>query len=91
MFTVLCWLAHSDWQHTEEVLYVIGKSNTVLCKHKQSLTLKEKTITNMFTNIYIVEIPTQKENENVQSCPSNEKITFELADMEMVTSLYIVV
>jgi len=30
MITVYCRHAHSDWQSTETVLYVKGKSNTVL-------------------------------------------------------------
>ena len=44
-----------------ELFYVIGKSN--ICKHGNillSLTLKENTISNMFYNIHIIEIPTNK-------------------------------
>ena len=79
MFTVLCRHAHSDWQHTEAFLYVIGKSN--LCNQGNkllALTLKGNTIQNIVYYIHIVEIPTQKVEHSWKcielSLKRNEKI-----------------
>jgi len=41
MVTVLCRHAHSDWQSTEALLYVKGKSN-ILCKQKYIIVLDIK-------------------------------------------------